>query len=153
MRGSFTIRHLSPPLSPVTPEEVAPWARGELAKRRREAEPTPGGRQAVARSAGTVWGRVMSLPVILRPAADSDIQVTHDELEQVQAGLGDRFVVRVREVLERIEAMPEMYGLVWRDGRAARLRKFRHVVCYVAFAARVAMLAVVYGPRHPPARR
>ena len=41
----------------------------------------------------------MSLPVILRPAADADIQATHDELEQVQAGLGDRFVARVRETL------------------------------------------------------
>jgi hypothetical protein len=54
----------------------------------------------------------MSLPVILRPAADADIQATQDKLEQVQAGLGDRFVARVREALERIESMPEMYGLV-----------------------------------------
>ena len=56
----------------------------------------------------------MSLPVILRPAAEADIQATHDELEQLQAGLGIRFVDRVREVLERIEAMPMLYGLVWR---------------------------------------
>jgi hypothetical protein len=56
----------------------------------------------------------MSLPVILRPAADADIQATHDELERYQAGLGDRFVDRVREVLERIESMPEMYGLCGR---------------------------------------
>jgi hypothetical protein len=50
----------------------------------------------------------MSLPVILRPAADAGIQVTHDELEQSQAGVGDRFIARVREVLERIEATPEI---------------------------------------------
>jgi hypothetical protein len=55
----------------------------------------------------------MSLPVILRPAADADIQATHDELEQCRAGLGARFVDRVREILERIESMPEMYGPVW----------------------------------------
>ncbi len=70
----------------------------------------------------------MSLSVILRPAADADIQATHDELEQLQVGLGDRFVSRVREVLDRVEAMPEMYGLVWQDARAARLKKFRHLV-------------------------
>jgi plasmid stabilization system protein ParE len=93
----------------------------------------------------------MSLPVILRPAADADIQATHDELEQVQAGLGARFVARVREVLERIEAMPEMYGPVWQDVRAARLRKFRHVVYYVAFADRVEVLAVLHGSRDPSA--
>ncbi|HVS35872.1 MAG TPA: hypothetical protein VMS17_09840 [Gemmataceae bacterium] len=50
----------------------------------------------------------MSLPVILRPAADADIQATHDEPERVQPGLGGRFVARVREVLGRIEATPEM---------------------------------------------
>ena len=89
----------------------------------------------------------MSLPVILRPAADSDIQTTHDELEQLQARLGARFVARVREVLERIEANPELYGLIWQDVRAARLRKFRHVIYYVVFADRVEVLAVMHGAR------
>jgi hypothetical protein len=55
----------------------------------------------------------MSLPVILRSGADADIEATHNELEQCRSGLGVRFVGRVREILERIEAMPEMYGLVW----------------------------------------
>ncbi len=43
----------------------------------------------------------MSLPLLVRPEAEEDIQSTHDALEQVQAGLGKRFVGRVREVLER----------------------------------------------------
>ncbi len=89
----------------------------------------------------------MSLPVILRPAADADIQGTHDQLEQSQAGLGNRFVASVREVLERIEVMPEMYGLVWQDVRAARLKRFRYVVYYVVFPDRVEVLAVLHGSR------
>lgn len=89
----------------------------------------------------------MSLPVLLRPAADADIQATHDELEQRQAGLGDRFVARVREVLERVEAMPEMFGLVWQDVRAARLKQFRHVIYYVVFPDRAEVLAVIHGSR------
>ena len=89
----------------------------------------------------------MSLPVILRPAAEADIQVSHIELEQTRAGLGDRFVARVREVLEGIEAMPEMYAVVWKDVRAARLRKFRHMVYYVVFPDRVEVLAVLHGSR------
>jgi plasmid stabilization system protein ParE len=93
----------------------------------------------------------MSLPVILRPAADADIQGTHDELEQSQTGLGDRFVVRVREVLECIEAMPEMYALVWQDVRAARLKKFQHVVYYVVFDDRVEVLAVLHGSQNDSA--
>jgi plasmid stabilization system protein ParE len=89
----------------------------------------------------------MSLPVILRPAADADIETTHNELEQVRAGLGVQFVRRVREVLSQIEAMPELYGVVWQDVRAARLRRFRHVVYYVVFADRVEVLAVLHGSR------
>jgi plasmid stabilization system protein ParE len=89
----------------------------------------------------------MTLPVVLRPAADADIQETHNALEQSQPGLGDRFVSRVREVLARIESMPEMYGAVWQDVRAARLKKFRHVVYYVVFADRVEVLAVLHGSR------
>ena len=83
------------------------------------------------------------------PAADADIQTTHDELEKVQGGLGDRFIASVRQVLERIEATPELYGIVWQDVRAARLRKFRYVVYYVAFADRVEVLAVLHGARNP----
>ena len=95
----------------------------------------------------------MTLPVILRPAADADIQATYDELEQSQAGLGDRFVARLREVLERIEAMPEMYGLVWQDVRAARLKQFRHLVYFVVFPDRVEVLAVMHGSRQASAWR
>ena len=43
--------------------------------------------------------------------------------------------------------MPGTYGLVWQDVRAARLRKFRHVVYYVTFADRVEVLAVLHGSR------
>lgn len=89
----------------------------------------------------------MSLPVILRPTADADIQATHDELEQLRTGLGGQYVARIREVLERIEAMPELYGLVWQDVRAARVRRFRHVVYYVVFADRVVVLAIMHGAR------
>lgn len=89
----------------------------------------------------------MSLPVILRPAADADIQTSHDDLEQVRAGLGARFVTRVRETLDQIEAMPELFGVVWQDVRAARLRQFRHIVYYVVFIDRVEVLAVMHGSR------
>jgi hypothetical protein len=70
----------------------------------------------------------MSLPVILRPEAEADIHAAHDDMERAQAGMGQQFAARVREVLERIEAMPELYGVVWQDVRAARLKRFRYMV-------------------------
>lgn len=66
----------------------------------------------------------MSLPVILRHEAAVDIQEARDELEAVRVGLGNQALARVREVLARIEKMPELHGKVWEDVRAARLKQF-----------------------------
>jgi toxin ParE1/3/4 len=89
----------------------------------------------------------VSLPVILRPLAEADIRETRDGLEAIRPGLGTRYLSRVREVLEGIEAMPHIHGVVWQDVRAARLRRFRHVVYYVVLADRVEVLAVMHGAR------
>jgi hypothetical protein len=43
--------------------------------------------------------------------------------------------------------MPELYGIVWHDVRAARLKRFRHVVYYVVFPDRLEVLAVMHGAR------
>jgi toxin ParE1/3/4 len=89
----------------------------------------------------------VSRPVILRPAAEADVRGTRADLDSIRAGLGDQFADRLREVLERIERMPELYGVVWQDVRAARLKRFRHVVYYVVFPDRVEVLAVLHGAR------
>ncbi len=89
----------------------------------------------------------MNLPVIVRPEAEADVQAAHDDLERSQAGLGRQFIARVRETLERIETTPELYGVIWQDVRAARLKRFRHVVYYLTFPDRVEVIAVVHGSR------
>jgi len=66
----------------------------------------------------------VSLPVILRHEAEADIQVARDQLEAVRVGLGNQLLARVREVLARIETMPELHGKIWEDVRAARLKQF-----------------------------
>lgn len=93
----------------------------------------------------------MSLPLIVRERAETDIRVAHEEFETIRTGLGLRFASRVRETFEHIEAMPEMYGLVWQDVRAARLKQFRHIVYYIVFVDRIEVLAVMHGARHDSA--
>ena len=66
----------------------------------------------------------MSLPVILRHEAEVDIQEARDQFEAIRVGLGNQVLARVREVLARIEKMPELHGTVWEDVRAARLKQF-----------------------------
>jgi len=93
----------------------------------------------------------MSLPAVLRPEAEADIRTTYGYLEQVRQGLGRKYLFRLTEVLERIESFPELYGVVWQDVRAARLKKFRYVLYYVAFPDHLEVLGVIHGSRHESA--
>ncbi len=89
----------------------------------------------------------MSLPVVLRPEASGDAEEARDYLESQKAGMGQDFLTRLNEALDRIGAMPEMYGVVWRNVRAARLKRFTYVVYYRVHDHRVEVLAVVRGSR------
>lgn len=86
--------------------------------------------------------------VILRPLADEDVREIVLDLNARLAGLGQRFLFRLREVFTRLETNPELYGVVWRDVRAARVKKFKYVVYYVVLPPnRVEVLAVLHGHR------
>jgi len=50
----------------------------------------------------------MSLPVILRPAADQDLESAEDCYERRLAGLEQEFLAAVSVALDRIADMPEM---------------------------------------------
>jgi toxin ParE1/3/4 len=89
----------------------------------------------------------MSMPVILRPRADADVVEIFGDLEFIRAGLGKRFLARLREMLERIEWMPEMFGVLWQDVRAVRLRRFRYIVYYIILTDHVEVLAVLHSAR------
>ena len=91
----------------------------------------------------------MSLPVILRHEAEVDVQEARDQLEAVRVGLGTQVLARVRDVLARIEKMPELHGKVWQDVRAARLKQFRYIVYFIVLADRVEVLAFLHGARDP----
>jgi toxin ParE1/3/4 len=95
----------------------------------------------------------VSLPVVLRPEASWDAQEARDHLEAQQAGLGQAFLDRLNEALARIGAMPQLYGTVWRNVRAARLRQFPYVVYYRVHDDRVEVLAVMHGRRDASAWR
>jgi plasmid stabilization system protein ParE len=91
----------------------------------------------------------VSLPVILRHEAEVDVQEARDQLEAVRVGLGTQVLARVREVLARIEKMPELHGKVWQDVRATRLKQFRYIVYFIVLADRVEVLAGLHGARDP----
>ncbi len=89
----------------------------------------------------------MSLPVVLRPEASRDAEEARDYLDGRRVGLGQTFLDRLNDELARIGAMPEMYGIIWRNVRATRLRQFNYVVYYRVHDDRVEVLAVLQGSR------
>jgi toxin ParE1/3/4 len=94
----------------------------------------------------------MSLPVVLRPEASQDVEEVWDYLESQKVGLGQDFLDRLNESLVGIGAMPELYGIVWRNVRAARLRRFAYFY-YRVHDDRVEVLAVMHGSRDASAWR
>jgi toxin ParE1/3/4 len=84
----------------------------------------------------------MTPPLVVRPSAERDIEEVFHYLDSAREGSGKQFSTMLREVFQRVETNPSAFGIVWRDIRAARVRKFQYVVYYVAFADRVEILAV-----------
>lgn len=90
----------------------------------------------------------MSLPLVLRREVEVDLQVARDWYEKQRAGLGEEFVAAVDQTFARIVAAPELYGVVLRDLRRARLRRFPYVVYYRLLTDRVEIIAVLHGSRN-----
>jgi plasmid stabilization system protein ParE len=91
----------------------------------------------------------MSLPLEYRPEVRDDVDTAYARYEGLRAGLGDEFLKALRDQLDRIEANPALYGVLFQDVRAARLRRFPYVVYYRLEPSRIFVLAVQHGGGNP----
>jgi len=89
----------------------------------------------------------MTLRVVMRPEASRDAEEERDYLESQKVGLGHVFVRRLRETLDRVGAMPDIYAIAARNVRAARLRQFAYVVYFRVCEDRAEVLAILHGSR------
>ena len=90
----------------------------------------------------------MSLPIVLSPAAERDIQAAGDWY-QGQAGLGLRFVAEVDRALEKIGRMPEAHPVLYRQIRRGRVLKFPYSIFYRVLDSRIEIVAVLHARRDP----
>ena len=90
----------------------------------------------------------MSLPVVLTPEAQAEFDDAADWYEQ-QAGLGADFTAAVRDVLNRIAAIPRVHQVVYKDIRRAVVRRFPYSVFYRVDPDRVTVIAVFDNRRDP----
>jgi len=90
----------------------------------------------------------MSLPVVLRPGSQSGRRGKRGPPRGAgRQAWGKPFLDRLNELLARIGALPQLYGVVWRNVRAARLRWFTYVVLLPRPRRPVEVLAVIHGSR------
>lgn len=75
----------------------------------------------------------MSLPLVYHPDVRDEIDTTYDWYEQQSPGLGEDFLSTLRELLDRIQLGPELYGVIQRRIRGAPLTRFPYVVYWSLF--------------------
>jgi plasmid stabilization system protein ParE len=91
----------------------------------------------------------MSLPVRLLPEARAEFDAAADWYEQKQPGLGVDFVARVRDVINRIAALPQLHATVYQDVRRAVVPRFPYIVLYREEAGEVVVITVFHTSRDP----
>ena len=95
----------------------------------------------------------MTVPILLRRAAELDLVVIEDWYESQRQGLGGQFREAVDAALRRIADHPLAYPERYRGVHRAVLRRFPYVLWYRPFQDFVVVLACVHGRRDPRAIR
>jgi plasmid stabilization system protein ParE len=93
----------------------------------------------------------MSLPVILTPEAERDMEDAAAWYESHSADLGVDFIVHVRRTLTEIGENPHLFGEVHRGVRRASLRRFPYGVFYRAGEHQVDVVGIFHDHRDPSA--
>ena len=89
----------------------------------------------------------MRLPVVMRPEAEVDLVKARDWYEEQRLGLGDEFTDAVDRLLSEISTAPQLYGVVLRDVRRTKVRRFPYVIYYRTLIDRVEVIGVLHGSR------
>lgn len=66
----------------------------------------------------------MSLPLIINPLAEADLDEARAWYEFQREGLGDEFLECVEDTLQIIQRMPNTYAKVFKDVRRMLVRRF-----------------------------
>ena len=95
----------------------------------------------------------MSLPVVLTPEAEADLEEAAQWYERRAEGLGKDLVVRVRDLLQRIRATPQMFPEVAAGVRRGPVKRFPYSVFYRDRPERIEVVCVFHNRRDQPSGR
>lgn len=91
----------------------------------------------------------MSVPVIIRPTAEMDLQSAFDWSEGIEEGLGSRVPFNVDRVVETLESQPFVFPVFHREVRRAVVPHSPYLLFHVSAESRVVVLACFSGHRDP----
>jgi toxin ParE1/3/4 len=91
----------------------------------------------------------MSLPLVIRSAAQAEFDAAAVWYEGQRVGLGVDFVAEVQRTLDTISNQPDQYPVVLRDVREAPVARFPYCVYYRVKPDRIVMIAVFHSSRDP----
>ncbi|MFO0797214.1 MAG: type II toxin-antitoxin system RelE/ParE family toxin [Gemmataceae bacterium] len=89
----------------------------------------------------------MSLPVVLRRAAQAEFDEASDWYEHRQPGRGGKFTTAVGSTFATIAAAPEAFTEVYTDVREAPVARYPFAVYYRVNAAQITVVAVFHTSR------
>ena len=91
----------------------------------------------------------MSLELIIRPEAETEMTDAFDWYEERVKGLGSEFLLAADAIFQGILRSPHQYPVVYKTIRRALLRRFPHEVFFVSEENRVVVIAVIHTRRNP----
>jgi toxin ParE1/3/4 len=90
------------------------------------------------------------MPIIIRPAAETDIREASEWYEERELGLGGRFLDELRGTFTRIARMPLQFPSIGKGLRRALLKRFPYAIYFVPRDdSTCAVLAVLHQRRNP----
>ena len=91
----------------------------------------------------------MTRPLIIRPAAEADIEKAYRWYEDQRVGLGAEFLGVVEAGLSSIGRNPERYPEHYKRARRLVLRRFPYSLFFVIQPDLIEVIACTHGRRNP----
>ncbi|MDP2385348.1 MAG: type II toxin-antitoxin system RelE/ParE family toxin [Bacteroidota bacterium] len=94
----------------------------------------------------------MKYKLIVEDTADFELSKAYSHYENMQTGLGERFLNRWEELALLIEKKPLLFQIKYKQFRQVLLKPFPYHIIYEIEGTLVVVYRVVYAGKHPRKR-
>jgi plasmid stabilization system protein ParE len=85
--------------------------------------------------------------VLIRPAAEKDLDGARKWYNRQRSGLGDEFLISIAEAFTRLEQDPQRYRMLYRDFRRILVERFPYMIFYQIKGNNVIVLRILHDAR------